>query len=104
MIEEHGETGIELNHQTVGDAIQCENWQRFRIMLKGLPTTDKLSLLQGYVEGRAGGTICCTMATRTLQVVNYLNALSRGGLIEPLSNKEKAALVIDEKVVARIKR
>lgn len=68
--------------ERVAEAIRCENWQRFRVGLKGRPTSEKLRGLRLYLEHEFG-IPCCNFDTRSLQVYNYLGALSRGGLIDP---------------------
>jgi hypothetical protein len=70
--------------ERVAEAIKCENWQEFRVSLKGQSTYDKLMHLRSYLMNlRVDPIECCDFDTRSLQVYNYLGALSRGGLIEP---------------------
>lgn len=102
-IIDHGDRAP-LSRTEIDEAVKCENWQTLRILLKGLPTAKKVAMLQGYLDGRAGGTICCTQSTRYVQVLNYLNALSRGGQIEALSNTEHGLLVLDHEIKVRIRR
>jgi hypothetical protein len=103
-IVEHGRTGLNFNTEVVLEVVRCGNWQRFRTMMKGLSTSDKLPMCEAYLQGRAGGTACCNKAARLVQIMNYLYALSRGGLIMALSNEEKALLIMDEKIEVRIRR
>lgn len=63
-------------------AITCNNWQRDRIKLKGTTTAHKISWLRRYLTDSS--TVCCSLKHRRVQVYNYLNALSRGGLIKPV--------------------
>jgi len=68
-------------------AVKCPVWQEFRKGLKGTPTEMKLRLLRGWVrEGCWKGD--CDEATRRVQVLNYLHALSRGGQIDPIDGIE----------------
>ena len=61
-------------------AVYSDSWQRFRRLLKGMPTREKLDQLNWYLERRleeSGGEII----DRDAQVCvdNYINALLRGG-------------------------
>ncbi len=95
---------MDFSQEIILDAVKCDNWQTFRLLLKGLPTDKKVSMLQGYLDGRAGGTICCNQSIRLTQVLNYLNALARGGQISPLTREQKASLIFDEEIKVTIRR
>ena len=71
-----------LTREEIQIAIQCNNWQRDRLALKGTSTEHKISWLKSYLA--SNDTRCCSMKHRRVQVYNYLNALSRGGLIHPV--------------------
>lgn len=69
-----------LTRDAIAKAIKCEDWQRFRLSLKGQSTEKKVAHLFGYLSTDVE---CCDKDTRHVQVYNYLNALSRGGQIAP---------------------
>lgn len=74
-----------LSREEIAKAVKCDNWQNFRQCLKQLETLWKLIDLQDYQSGRLNHT-CCDQDTKDIQVLNYLNALARGGQIKPLPN------------------
>lgn len=55
-----------------------------RTELKGTTTEQKLRVVRAYLGyDRPDSKVdCCKYETRAVQVLNYLTALSRGGLIE----------------------
>jgi hypothetical protein len=73
--------------ERVAEAIKCTEWQKTRHHMKGTSTVDKLTTLLQWLKYGVGTPLghCrnCDFETRSLQVYNYLGALSRGGLIEP---------------------
>lgn len=67
-----------LSKSEIEVAVGNPGWQEFRVSLKGKSTQDKLKLLLQYYDDiytQSGP------ATKDVQVLNYLNALSRGGQI-----------------------
>jgi hypothetical protein len=89
---------VGLTRPEIQKAITCEQWQLFRVSLKGEPTEVKLEQLRDYVEpwgwrklkaakgpfvvaSTETNTLCCDYERRCIQVLNYLTALSRGGQI-----------------------
>lgn len=76
--------------ERIAQAVSDEEWQRFRLSLKGLPTKEKLQALDVYysswphthvTEDLPGGTSTsgrddCDVC---IQVDNYIKALCRGG-------------------------
>lgn len=73
------------NHsRVIAEAVDDEEWQKFRIGLKGRSTNEKVDRLQEYhiVEMR-GAEDAKTKADIDIRVDNYLKALARGGLIVP---------------------
>lgn len=54
-------------------AINHDEWQKFRLSLKGISTEDKLKRLDDWLVNNRGGE------KTTVQVDNYINALKRGG-------------------------
>jgi hypothetical protein len=72
-----------VTREEIQEAIKCNNWQTLRLSLKGHETAHKLRMLKVYLkQDMADG--CCESAMRRTQVYNYLNALSRGGQIDPV--------------------
>jgi hypothetical protein len=61
------------------------DWQRVRLSMKGLSTAEKLDILEKWFSTGDPTTVGyeSTCIDRQIQIQNYLNALSRGGLIEP---------------------
>lgn len=91
-----------LTREQIQKAIRCEDWQKLRVSLKGVSTQDKLDALERYLV--IDKKSCCTDEDRRVQILNYLNALSRGGLIEPLSRDELFAFQFTDRVQARVRR
>lgn len=59
-------------------------WQKFRLSLKGLPTTEKLDKLDAWY----GLPSQASRRTR-VQVDNYINALRRGGQLDLGNNVQR---------------
>lgn len=59
--------------------VQDEEWQEFRLSLKGKPTRIKLELLALWKESHPD-------RRGQVQVDNYLNALKRGGQLDLKGN------------------
>jgi hypothetical protein len=70
-----------LDQGEIMNAIACVNWQALRSSLKGTTTAKKLETLARYHDM---SQLCCTPMQQDIQVINYLNALARGGQIAPL--------------------
>lgn len=68
-------------------AIANDDWQAFRLSLKGLKTKEKLSKLDDYCFG-GWTTNPVELGDRLVRVQNYLNALARGGQIAPTDKAE----------------
>ena len=65
-----------LSKEEILEAVNDEDWQVFRIDLKGETTREKFLRLRYYVRSHPG-------RKAEVQVTNYINALARGGIIEP---------------------
>jgi len=67
--------GTRMSRDSVQEAVDDADWQDFRESLLGLPTDEKLDLLDSYLRkpGRDD--------RREVRVSNYLKALKRGGLL-----------------------
>jgi hypothetical protein len=85
---------MQLSPSIIQSAIRDANWQEFRLSLKGISTREKLNRLQGYLEEDSS-------QVRQIRVQNYLNAIARGGQIEPCN---KSLAVIDQVRQATIRR
>lgn len=70
----------------IQEAVNNEDWQRFRISLKGKPTMEKLRELQQYLVDdyfeESYLALETEYALRKIRVDNYLKALARGGQIK----------------------
>jgi hypothetical protein len=65
-----------LKREEIQKAIKIEVWQNFRESLKGKTMKEKLDLLKWWY-GRA-----VDKKIAEVQIINYINALKRGGLIK----------------------
>jgi hypothetical protein len=75
-------TPKENTPQHIKEAVDNEEWQKFRLSLKGTQTSSKLSSLRQYLaEGLRLNLLEYNL--RKTRVDNYLKALARGGQIEP---------------------
>lgn len=72
----------------IQEAVNNNDWQKFRVSLKGMPTTDKLAELEDYydmtkhshnVENTAIDSDCDVC----IRIDNYIKALCRGGQLVP---------------------
>jgi hypothetical protein len=76
---------VRLFATDIARVVVKSDWQRTRLSMKGKSTEDKLSILEEWYS--TGDPIDVgyesTCIDRQMQIQNYLNALSRGGLIEP---------------------
>lgn len=71
------------NHDLVRTfCVQDADWQKVRLSMKGIPTTDKLKVLDAYrtecIE-LSGGILT---HRHQVQIDNYINALKRGGQLD----------------------
>ena len=87
--------GTNTTSRRIAMAVDDEAWQKFRLSLKGIPTSKKLSELNDYwVMGFAftGHDYCDNQqdvyerCSWCIRVHNYLTALARGGQIAPSNN------------------
>lgn len=78
---------MSLTQAQIAQAIKNEDWQKCRLKMKGKATKAKLRDLYDFIEGVHDESVDCGEVTARVVVLNYLNALSRGGLIEPLPHQ-----------------
>lgn len=64
------------NIKTVQDAVKDEDWQTYRVAMKGLPLEAKYKRLKNWL------VLECISERACIQVTNYVYALKRGGLIK----------------------
>lgn len=58
------------------------DWQELRRTLKGMPLMERFSALRGYLDFHQHSRAA------QVRVTNYINALSRGGLIAPIERRK----------------
>lgn len=81
-IADYGLSIEPLNHDEIMEAVKDEDWQVYRLSMKGLTTHFKLSALANWLErGKTPDS-----DKRRIQVMNYLNALKRGGQLDKDGN------------------
>jgi hypothetical protein len=62
-------------------AVAKDDWQELRQSLKGTTTKQKLKALHDWLDNQYSQS---SRQLKDVQVLNYLNALSRGGQIMPV--------------------
>ena len=86
--------GTNATSRRIAEAVDDEDWQKFRLSLKGLSTRDKLDKLQAYynsavhthtVEEFPNATLTSGRGDcdACIRVDNYIKALCRGGQLWP---------------------
>jgi hypothetical protein len=79
--------GVTASSRRIAQAVDDEEWQKFRVSLKGKPTWVKLEKLRQYWHGNLHGHVVreprdyadCDFCIR---VDNYIKALCRGGQLQ----------------------
>jgi hypothetical protein len=69
-----------LSRREIQECVNDDEWQLFRLSLKGLSTIEKLYRLRCYAQEE--GLLREEERRREVRVENYLNALKRGGQIK----------------------
>jgi hypothetical protein len=72
--------GVTANSKRIAQAVDDEEWQKFRVSMKGKSTREKLDMLRGYWEAPTE-TLGATDDDVFIRVDNYIKALCRGGLL-----------------------
>ncbi len=65
-----------LTRAEIKEAVADNEWQTFRLTLKGVSTAEKLDALEDWLETHKSSR------KAQVQVTNYVNALKRGGQIK----------------------
>jgi hypothetical protein len=78
--------GMSATSRRIAEAVDNEEWQKFRVSMKGIPTSDKLDKLREYHDGLNDNEDTSDEETvhAAIRVDNYLKALARGGQIAPV--------------------
>lgn len=92
--------GLTETSRRIATAVDDEDWQLFRVSMKGKSTAKKLDMLKGYWRDNGG-----TQSTHNedswkinVRVDNYIKALCRGGQLGAGESLE-TALAADWKLV-----
>jgi len=83
--------GVTANSKRIAEAVDNEEWQKFRLSLKGWPTEYKIAQLIKYYCSHGGHCSDYGMTTAEkreqenvrIRVDNYVKALCRGGQLYP---------------------
>ena len=63
--------------ERVRRAVDNEEWQTFRLSMKGESTSEKITMLEEYYDGHVDGD-----EDVKIRIDNYIKALCRGGQLE----------------------
>lgn len=77
-----------LTKAEIEQAVAFEDWQEFRLSLKGIDTSKKIRKLSEWLEDPYTTS---NQNDKDVQVLNYLNALARGGLIAPMIHQNRGS-------------
>lgn len=99
-------SGVSATSRRIARAVDQEEWQEFRLRMKGKSTEDKLVMLKLYFEEKVSGD--CLDGTDSyddvcIRVDNYIKALCRGGQLYAGESLE-TALTAKPTFGLRIKR
>lgn len=87
--------GRSASSRRIAEAVDNEEWQKFRLSLKGLSTRSKLGRLRQYFDEKVASD-CLTGKDNyddvCIRVDNYIKALCRGGQLWPGTSLETALL------------
>jgi hypothetical protein len=95
--------GTTPGSRRIAQAVDDEEWQKFRLSLKGISTRDKLNNLCEYWNQEAHNdkadpdTVDCDVCIR---VDNYIKALCRGGQLHP-GESLRSALIVDWNLIIK---
>lgn len=88
--------GITDTSRRIAQAVDDEDWQRYRLSMKGKPTDVKIQMLEHYFYSMKHASMDYTLATLysdkamvnivdcdiCIRIDNYIKALCRGGQLE----------------------
>jgi len=77
--------GVTVNSKRIAQAVDNEEWQKFRVSMKGKSTREKLDMLREYYYA-PGASTRPTDEDVAIRVDNYIKALCRGGQLYPGCN------------------
>lgn len=86
-----------LSAQEIARVVKDEQWQDIRMSMKGETTQEKLKICLDWIRSATAAS----RQDREMQVMNYLNALARGGQIAPIPNKTQKVEVLCQTVRIR---
>lgn len=78
--------GMSATSRRIAEAVDDEDWQKFRLSMKGQSTERKLNMLEEYYNAHVGED----EDNVTIRVDNYIKALCRGGQLYPGESIETA--------------
>ena len=78
--------GTNANSRRIAQAVDNEEWQKVRLSMKGISTTDKLDVLYKYYDTQMMDRhqthqlpVCEKCEDVKIRIDNYLKSLARGG-------------------------
>jgi len=72
-----------ISQEEIAKYVRDKDWQMIRLSMKGAPMSHRFNLLKGYL-GRNNHS-----RAAQVRVTNYINALSRGGMLHPSEYQKK---------------
>jgi len=79
--------GVTDSQRRIARAVDNEEWQKFRVSMRGKTTEQKIKMLRHYFEGgivkAMNGDADYIYDDIVVRVDNYIKALCRGGQLEP---------------------
>lgn len=91
---------MKFTREEIMKAIEDSEWQKFRLSLKGTDTRTKVAALKLYLH-RLNGVPDKEYEQCEIRVQNYLNALARGGFIEPTNKQHTVSLQLQEVAILK---
>lgn len=76
--------GTSATSQRIAEAVDNEDWQKFRLSMKGKSTADKITMLEDYYNDNTSDEVEPEIPLETIKIRidNYIKALCRGGQLE----------------------
>jgi hypothetical protein len=78
--------GVTAGSRRIAEAVDDEDWQKFRLSMKGKSTQDKLWMLKQYWNDNTENGATYASDDVYIRIDNYLKALARGGQIEKVED------------------